>query len=48
MKDDRLVRNWSQVKYADGIFAIGHIANPGDPVFPNQPNDTRKAIHPCV
>lgn len=48
MKDDRLTRNWSQVKYADAIFAIGHIANPGDPAFPNQPNDTRTAIHPMV
>jgi hypothetical protein len=35
MKDDRLVRNWSQVKYADEIFAIGQIVQPGEKAFPN-------------
>jgi len=29
MKDPRLVRNWSQVKYADAIFAVAPIANKG-------------------
>ena len=48
MKDDRLVRNWSQVKYADEIFAIGQIVQPGEKAFPNQPNDTRVAVNPMV
>lgn len=48
MKDDRLVRNWAQVKYADAIFAVGEIANVGDKLFPNQKNDTRVAISPSV
>ncbi len=48
MKDDRLVRNWAQVKYADAIFAVGEIANVGDKLFPNQKNDTRVAIAPSV
>lgn len=43
MKDDRLVRNWAQVKYADAIFAIGHIVGKGQKVFPNQVRDTRVA-----
>lgn len=43
MKDDRLIRNWAQVKYADVIFAIGHIVGKGERVFPNQQNDTRVA-----
>jgi hypothetical protein len=29
MKDDRLVRNWAQVKYSDAVFAIGHLVNKG-------------------
>lgn len=48
MKDDRLIRNWAQVKYADAIFAIGHIVQPGEKAFPNQRNDTRTAISPMV
>ena len=48
MRDDRLVRNWAQVKYADAIFAVGEIANVGDKLFPNQKNDTRVAIAPSV
>ena len=48
MKDDRLVRNWSQVKYSDSIFAIGTIVQPGEKVFPNQKNDTRLATNPTV
>ena len=48
MKDDRLIRNWAQVKYSDAIFAIGHIAKKGEPVFPNKPNDERRALHSVV
>lgn len=48
MKDDRLIRNWAQVKYADAIFAIGHIVQPGEKAFQNQRNDTRTAISPMV
>ena len=43
MKDPRLVRDWSQVKYADAVFAIGHLVKPGERIFPNQKNDTRTA-----
>ena len=43
MKDDRLIRNWAQVKYADAVFAVGHIVGKGQRVFPNQANDTRVA-----
>jgi len=48
MKDQRLVRNWAQVKYSDSVFAIGEIAATGDKLFPNQRNDTRTAINPSV
>ena len=48
MKDDRLIRNWAQVKYSDAIFAIGHIAKKGELVFPNKPNDERRALHSVV
>lgn len=48
MKDDRLIRNWAQVKYADEIVAIGHIVQPGERIFPNISNDTRTAIAPSV
>ena len=48
MKDSRLIRNWSQVKHSDAIFAIGSIVNVGERVFPNQPNDTRLATSQCV
>lgn len=34
MNDDRLVRNWAQVKYADAIFAVGHIVGKGERLFP--------------
>lgn len=43
MKDARLIRNWSQVKNADAVFAIGTIVGVGKPLFPNIPNDTRLA-----
>lgn len=48
MKDPRLIRNWSQVKYADAIFAIGKIVQPGEKIFPNKPGDTRLAVSPSV
>ena len=48
MKDSRLIRNWSQVKHSDAIFAIGKIVNIGEKIFPNQINDTRVAVNPSV
>ena len=47
-KDPRIIRNWSQVRYANAIFAIGTIVQKGEKVFPNQPNDTRVALKPAV
>jgi hypothetical protein len=29
VRDERLIRNWSQVKYADAIYAIGQLIEPG-------------------
>lgn len=48
MSDTRLVRNWSQVKYASSIYAISSIANTGEKLFPDQKNDDRIAIAPSV
>lgn len=48
MKDNRLIRNWAQVKYSDAIFAIGHLVRPGEKLFPNQINDTRVALSAAV
>lgn len=48
MKDSRLIRNWSQVKHSDAVFAIGKIVRTGEKLFPNQTNDTRVAINPSV
>lgn len=48
MKDSRLIRNWSQVKYSDAVFAIGKIVKTGEKIFPNQTNDTRVAKAPSV
>ena len=48
MKDNRLIRNWAQVKYSDAIFAIGHLVRPGEKLFPNQKNDTRVALNAAV
>lgn len=48
MKDSRLIRNWSQVKHADAVFAIGTIAKPGERAFPNIPGDTRTAVAEMV
>jgi hypothetical protein len=48
MKDGRLIRNWSQVKHSDAVYAIGHLVKPGDRLFPNQQNDTRTAQQVAV
>lgn len=48
MKDGRLIRNWSQVKYADSIFAVGRLVPAGERAFPDQPNDTRITENPTV
>ena len=48
MSDSRLIRNWSQVKYSDAIFAVGHLVKPGERIFPNQKNDTRVAKQVAV
>ena len=48
MKDSRLIRNWSQVKNSDAIFAIGQIVKTGEKIFPDQTNDTRVAQTPSV
>jgi hypothetical protein len=39
MKDTRLIRNWSQVKYADAIFAIGMIITRGMSIATNGKDD---------
>lgn len=48
MKDSRLIRNWSQVKHSDAVFAIGKIVDTGEKIFPNQKSDTRVAQTPSV
>jgi hypothetical protein len=48
MKNDLLIRDWSQVKHADAVFAIGHLVNKGESLFPNQKNDTRIARKQAV
>ena len=48
MKDSRLIRNWSQVKHSDAIFAIGKIVGIGEKLFPAQTSDTRIAQAPSV
>jgi glutaredoxin 2 len=48
MKDSRLIRNWSQVKNSDAVFAIGQIVKTGEKIFPDQTNDTRVAQAPSV
>lgn len=48
MKDSRLIRNWSQVKHSESVFAIGSIVGVGEKLFPNQKLDTRTAINPSV
>lgn len=48
MKDSRLIRNWSQVKHSESVFAIGSIVKVGEKLFPNQKLDTRTAVNPSV
>ena len=47
MKDPRLIRNWSQVKYADEIFAIGTLITAGNPID-TAGKDSRVAIKTIV
>lgn len=46
MKDYRLVRNWSQIKYCDAVFAIGYAGLKDEPV--TTWNDNRKYVRDCV
>ena len=48
MKDDRLIRNWAQVKYADAIFAVGHVVGKGQRLFPSIADDKRTALQTAV
>lgn len=48
MSDERLVRNWAQVKHTESVFAIGTLIDKGEKVFPNVVNDNRIALNPCV
>ena len=48
MKDERLIRNWSQVKYSDAIFAVSNIVDKGGKLFPNLKDDSRVALLPAV
>lgn len=48
MKDDRLIRNWAQVKHSDSVIAIGNIVQPGERLFPDIAGDTRVALEPSV
>lgn len=47
IKNDYIIRNWAQVKYADAIFAIGTIRQPGEPLS-DSPDDNRIALIPAV
>lgn len=47
MKDNRLIRNWAQVKYSDAIFAIGHLVRPGEKIS-DKKNETRVAVNAGV
>lgn len=48
MSDERLVRNWAQVKHSELVIAIGTLVNKGEKVFPTLSHDTRLALNPCV
>jgi hypothetical protein len=48
MKDGLLLRNWSQVKYADAIFAIGNLVDKGERLFPEKKGDKRVALKRAV
>lgn len=52
MKSPLLIRNYSQVKHADAVFAIGTIAQIGENMFPHQElkegEKPRLAINPTV
>ena len=44
-----LIRNWSQVKYSDAVYAVGRLVPAGENAFPdNKKEDTRIAKNPTV
>ncbi len=47
MKDNRLIRNWAQVKYSDAVFAIGHLVRPCEKISYKK-NETRVSVNACV
>lgn len=48
MKSNLLIRNWSQVKHADSVFAIGNLVKVGENLFPDIKGDTRVALKDAV
>ena len=48
MKDERITRNWVQVKNSNQIIAISLIADSGEKLMPDQASDTRTANLPSV
>lgn len=48
MKDERITRNWVQVKNSNQIVAISLIADSGEKLMPDQASDTRTANLPSV
>ena len=47
MKNQLLIRDWTQVKYSDAVFAIGHLI-PKNTKISNTPNETRMSIQTMV
>ena len=47
VKNPLLIRDWAQVKYADAVYAIGTIIQPGDKIN-DKPDDSRTAMIPQV
>jgi hypothetical protein len=44
-----LIRNWSQVKYSEAVYAVGRLVPAGENAFPdNKKEDTRIAKNPTV
>ena len=43
IKSPLIIRDWSQVKYADSVFAVGTIVNPGEKINDNK-DDRRTAL----
>ena len=48
MKDERITRNWVQVKNSNQIIAVSLIADSGEKLMPDQKSDTRTANLPSV